>query len=84
MAFHIGFDQGLARRFLAWLRRDRSSARRWALFPRYLTWFTGGEFRFISRLTEEGLLSRDSAMEWRERPCSSAMAISGHVLDLLS
>jgi hypothetical protein len=42
----------------AWLRRDLSSARLWALFLRYAALFRGGVFRFISRLMEEGLLPR--------------------------
>jgi hypothetical protein len=48
----------------------------WALFPRYVTVFSGGEFRCISRLTEEGLLPRDTAIERMDWPCSKAMAIS--------
>jgi hypothetical protein len=40
------------------------------------TVFSGGAFRFISRLTEEGLLSRDKAMERIDWPCSKAIAIS--------
>jgi hypothetical protein len=63
MVFHISFDQGVGQTFIRVAAAGSVFDPSLGSFPWYLVLFSGRAFSFISRLTDEGFLSRDSAIK---------------------